>query len=100
MTGLTKSSKYCFILLNGVGWFLVMATLKPLKGILLIDCAEANLENGLQVATYQCGYQTDIEAFQSALSDACHEAGIDIHSLGGLKRQGGIEISPSSSGQI
>ena len=77
-----------------------MASLKPLKGILLIDCAEANMENGLQAATYQCGYQSDVEAFKSALVDACQSAGVDIRNLSAVRRSEGIEISPSSKGSI
>ena len=77
-----------------------MAALKPLEGVLLIDCAEANLDNGLQSATYQCGYRSDTEAFHAALSEACQNAGIDIKNLGGFRKQGGIEYSPSSGGQI
>ena len=77
-----------------------MASLKPLKGILLIDCAEANLENGLQSSAHQCGYRSDVKAFQSALQEACKESGIDIHSLNEKRHQKGMEISPSSSGQI
>ena len=77
-----------------------MAALKPLKGVLLIDCAEANLENGLQSAARQCGYRSDVEAFQSALLEACQDSGIDIHKLSEKMHQKGIEISPSSTGQI
>ena len=77
-----------------------MPSLKPLKGILLIDCAEANLENGLQVATYQCGYQSDVEAYKSALVDACKEVGVEISNLSAFKRAEGLEISPSSKGNI
>ncbi|MGK7911813.1 MAG: hypothetical protein AB4050_10095 [Synechococcus sp.] len=77
-----------------------MASLKPLKGILLIDCAEANLENGLQTTTYQCGYQSNVEAFTSALLGACQEARVDIRDLNVFRRSEGIEISPSSKGNI
>ena len=85
---------------DDVAWALIMASLKPLKGILLIDCAEANLKNGFQTAAYQCGYQSDVKTFTSALLDACQEAGVDVRKLSAFRSPEGIEIAPSSKGSI
>ncbi|MBD2329519.1 hypothetical protein [Alkalinema sp. FACHB-956] len=53
-----------------------MMTPQPLTGITLIDCARSNAVFGLEVAALRCGYGDNIEAFQTALQQACDTAGI------------------------
>ena len=83
----------------------MMTSLKPLHGIELIDCAQANAKLGLSTATQQCGYGNDTLAFQSELQKAGSESGIQINSLNDLileikeidrKR----DFAPNTSGQI
>lgn len=41
-----------------------MASETPLTGVFLVDCARANAERGLAIATKQCGYGNDTESFK------------------------------------
>lgn len=58
-----------------------MTSSKPLHGIELVDCAQANARSGLSIATEQCGYGNNIEAFQNELQKASSKIGIHISSL-------------------
>lgn len=82
-----------------------MASSKPLHGIDLIDCAQANARSGWSIASQQCGYGNQIEAFQHELQKASSEIGIHVSSLEELilethdiKRE--QVFSPESSGRI
>jgi hypothetical protein len=55
-----------------------MASASPLTGAVLVDCAKANVRAGLAIAAERCGYSSDVEAFQTALTAACTEMGISI----------------------
>ena len=46
---------------------------KPLHGIELLDCAQANAKLGLSTASQQCGYGDNIQAFQNELQKAGSE---------------------------
>lgn len=61
-----------------------MAAQSPLTGVVLVDCAKANAKNGLETAANQCGYGTDVQAFQAALKKACEEIGVEASSLSDL----------------
>lgn len=76
-----------------------------LKGIDLIDCAQANAKFGLSTAAQQCGYENDLLAFEKALQQAGSELGLHIDSLKDLileikKVDRGKDFSPDTSGQI
>ena len=58
-----------------------MTSPKPLHGIELIDCAQANARSGWSIASQQCGYGNNIKAFQDELRKASSEIGIHIDSL-------------------
>ena len=82
-----------------------MTSPKPLQGIELIDCAQANARSGWSVASQQCGYGNNIKAFQNELHKASSEMGIQIDSLEELiletqKIEREQVFSPDSSGQI
>ncbi|MBE9043938.1 hypothetical protein IQ255_05885 [Pleurocapsales cyanobacterium LEGE 10410] len=82
-----------------------MTSPKPLHGIDLIDCAQANARAGLSVATQQCGYGNNIKAFQNELQKASSEIGIHAGSLSELildthKVEREQEFAPDSSGRI
>jgi hypothetical protein len=80
-----------------------MASSSPLVGIELIDCAQACVQAGLQVAVQQCGYGKDFAAFQAALQQACQERGIEIETLQDfvhLTESPGQEIGPQSFSQL
>ncbi len=83
----------------------MMTSPKPLHGIELLDCAQANAKSGLSIATQQCGYGDNILAFQNELQKAGSEIGIQISSLNDLILETkGIErerdFSPDTSGRI
>ena len=58
-----------------------MTSSQPLHGIELLDCAQANAKSGLSIATEQCGYGKDIEAFNKELQKAAREKGLHISNL-------------------
>jgi hypothetical protein len=84
-----------------------MASSERLKGIELVDCARANAAQGVEVATFLCGYGTDVANFQQALHQACQDMGIEISELSDLITEqqsilqtGGIEIAPETSSEL
>ena len=82
-----------------------MTSPQQLQGIDLIDCAQANARSGLAIATQQCGYGDDIQAFQNELQKASSEIGIKISSLNELileahRIEREKEFAPDSSGRI
>ena len=84
-----------------------MASETPLIGVVLVDCARANAERGLAIATKQCGYGDDTESFQAALKSACSDMGVDIEGLSDLlestqqpTRTIGIEIAPKTQSDL
>ena len=83
-----------------------MASSSPLTGVVLVDCAKANVENGIEVAASQCGYGDDINAFQTALKSACADMNIDLKEFAELsagKRvnsREGMEVYPDTPGKL
>lgn len=84
-----------------------MASPTPLQGTDLIDCAKANAKQGIETATYLCGYGKDINTFQKALKQACHNIGVEIQELSDLitdqqavMSRGGIEIAPDTPSEL
>ena len=82
-----------------------MASPKPLQGIELLDCAQANAKSGLSTATQQCGYGNNTLAFNNELQKAGNEIGIYITSLNDLvletqEIERGKDFAPDNSGQI
>lgn len=61
-----------------------MANSSPLSGVILIDCARANVKGGVAIATRQCGFGEDVAAFQAALKAACVDIGVSVNDLSGL----------------
>ncbi len=80
-----------------------MASATPLQGTELINCAQANAKEGIQMAAQQCGYSDDFNTFQRELASALDRIGIknkdfeDLLKIVGVKPETGIEIAPGSS---
>lgn len=72
----------------------------PLTGTELLDCARANATQGLAVTTQLCGYGSDTEAFQEALTTASHEAGLSLDSLHQLIPQKGVDVAPDTASSL
>lgn len=84
-----------------------MAASNPLTGTELIDCARANVKQGLETAATQCGYGNNLESFQQELKQACREIGIEIETLGDLMteqeylpRDRGVDIAPDTPSSL
>jgi len=61
-----------------------MTTNVPLSGIELIDCANANSKQNIQVVANLCGFRNDTETFEQQLKKAGEEIGIKIPSFSDL----------------
>lgn len=82
-----------------------MKSTTKLRGIELLDCAQANAKSGLSITAQQCGYGDNILDFQNELQKAGSEIDIQISSLQDLilerkKIERGREFSPDSPEQI
>jgi hypothetical protein len=83
-----------------------MASQKPLSGIVLIDCARANANQGINEAAQQCGYGKDADRFLQELGRACQTAGIPFETLEDLaptppiSTRTGIEIAPETPSEL
>lgn len=84
-----------------------MSSSTTLKGLELIDCARANAKQGPEVAAQLCGYGTDIDTFQKALQDACHDIGVEISELSDLlkpaaklRQREGIDFAPDTNSSL
>jgi hypothetical protein len=61
-----------------------MASSTPLKGTELVDCARANAKQGIETASYQCGYGEDVNTFAQELKQACEEMNLQVKELNEL----------------
>lgn len=83
-----------------------MASSSPLTGVILVDCAKANVENGVAVAARQCGYGDDVSTFQAALKSACAEMNIDLKEFAELaidkrvNQRDGFEVYPDTTSDL
>lgn len=84
-----------------------MSASQPLTGLELVDCAKANAMQGIEATAKLCGYGSDIASFQTALTQAGKEMGVELTGLEDLitnhdvaERTQGIEIAPDSSGRL
>jgi hypothetical protein len=83
-----------------------MASLIPLHGTELIDCAQASARQGISVAAHQCGYHDDIDTFQHELTGALQQMGIknkdfeDLLRTVALEPKLGIEIAPDTATEL
>ena len=84
-----------------------MAANQPLTGIALIDCAKANAPQGAQEAAKLCGYGDNVSDFQSALSKAGEDMGIQLDELKDLitdqfiaKRNPVMDVGPETTAQL
>lgn len=83
-----------------------MASPIPLHGIELIDCAQANANQGIKTAAQQCGYRDDITAFERELTVATAHIGIKVNSFQDLIKiteigqERGLEIAPDSDTKL
>jgi hypothetical protein len=59
----------------------VMASPTPLKGTELVDCARANANQGIQTASYQCGYGDNLNQFAQELRNACENMNLQVKEL-------------------
>jgi hypothetical protein len=83
-----------------------MTASQPLTELDLIDCAQANSKQGLEVAAKQCGYGQDTDRFIECLQAACTDIGVEVQELKDLIVQQqaikvpGIEIAPDSPSEL
>jgi hypothetical protein len=84
-----------------------MAASTPLKGTELIDCAKANAKQGVETATYLCGYGEDTRTFKQELQRACEQIGVGITELSDLITDqqaiidnNGIEVAPDTPSDL
>ncbi|WP_373540940.1 hypothetical protein [Chamaesiphon sp.] len=83
-----------------------MAAPAPLHGTELIDCAQANAKESIEVAANLCGYSDDIVTFERELQAAAHQMGITLHGFQGLTKSSeeeeplGIEVEPDTSTEL
>ena len=75
-----------------------MAAPAPLHGTELIDCAQANAKQGIEVAANLCGYSGDIVTFDRELQAAAHQMGIKLHGFQDLMKK--AEVSTQPKGEI
>jgi hypothetical protein len=75
-----------------------MASPTPLHGSELIDCANANAQEGIQAAANLCGYSGDIVTFERELQAAAHQMGIKLHGFQDLKKK--VEDPTMPKGEI
>jgi hypothetical protein len=74
----------------------------PLHGTELIDCAQANANQGIKIAAQQCGYCDDITTFETELTLATAQIGVKINGFKDLIKitetgqERGVEIAPES----
>ena len=71
-----------------------MASPTPLHGTELIDCAQANANQGIEVAANLCGYSGDIVTFDRELQAAAHQMGIKLHGFQDLMKKAQVETPP------
>ncbi|PSF38187.1 hypothetical protein C7H19_06865 [Aphanothece hegewaldii CCALA 016] len=84
-----------------------MMTPTPLKGTELIDCARANGNDGIEVASNRCGYEQDINAFESELKKACQSIGVEFNSFNDIlksttdyHKDAGLIIAPDTASEL
>lgn len=84
-----------------------MSSSTPLKGSELIDCARANMKQGIEVAAKGCGYGDNISSFENELRAACNAMGIDVNSFADLislersiTESSGVEIAPDTPARL
>jgi hypothetical protein len=58
-----------------------MSSKVPLQGMDLINCAQANIKQGIEEAALQCGYGQNDKLFVETLEKACQDIGVTIHDL-------------------
>lgn len=76
-----------------------MASRQTLYGTELVDCARANAKQGVEVATYQCGYGSDINKFTQQLRQACEKMNLQVKDLSELIAEHEAKLH-LSSGEI
>jgi hypothetical protein len=83
-----------------------MTSQVPLHGTELIDCAQANANQGIKIAAHQCGYRDDITTFERELTVATAHIGVKINGFQDLIKiaetgqDRGIEIAPDSGTKL
>jgi hypothetical protein len=80
---------------------------QPLTGVELIDCARANVSQGVETTVQLCGYGDNLNAFEEALKEAGKHLGMEIESLadlltetGNFRGRHGIEVAPDTSSSL
>jgi hypothetical protein len=83
-----------------------MTSQVPLHGTELIDCAQANANQGIRTAAQQCGYRDDTNTFERELTAATAHIGVKVNSFQDLIKiteagqEWGVEIAPDSDAKI
>lgn len=76
----------------------------PLYGAELIDCAKANGNKGIEIASQRCGYG-DVATFEQELKQACQAIGVQIAGFDDLvapkqEKPEGVDVAPESPTQL
>jgi hypothetical protein len=85
-----------------------MASSDPLQGSELIDCAKANSNQDLSIASERCGYGSNVAKFEEQLRNACQAIGVEIQGFSDLNKDRGVEdmekpaviVAPGTDGQL
>jgi hypothetical protein len=80
----------------------------PLQGNELIDCAKANSNQDLSIASERCGYGNNIAKFEEQLRNACQAIGVDVEGFSDLNKDREVEdmgkpaviVAPGIDGQL
>jgi hypothetical protein len=81
-----------------------MASLTPLHGTDLIDCARANVAEGIEAAAQRCGYD-DLTTFERELKKAADSMGIKFNEFTDLMVNSkdsneGIIVAPETATEL
>lgn len=81
-------------------------TSSPLHGTDLIDCAKANANKGIEVASQRCGYENDITTFERELKKAYDYIGVEFQGFSNMtvdrttEQEAGVIIAPETRTQL
>ena len=82
-----------------------MTSSTRLQGTDLIECARANVKEGIEIAAQRCGYGNDFVSFEYELHQAGNAIGVTIYSFKDLLAmhqdfEKGVVIAPKTSTQL
>ena len=81
-----------------------MTSPTPLTGTDLVNCARANVKQGVEITAQLCGYGEDIQTFTQELEKACEAMGVQVSDLitqkNLLSQKQGRIIAPETSSEL